>query len=302
MMMKNLKLYGTYTALATPFTENKYVDFDALSKLVEWQIQSGVEGLVVLGSTGESQTLDVAERFEVMLKVQEIVNGRIPIIVGAGINDTKATIQFVSQINQYNFDGVLIVAPYYNKPQQEGLYQHYLAISESVDIPIVMYNVPGRTGVNILPNTVARIAERCKNVIGIKEASGNVEQIMEVIHLTDDNFSVVSGDDCLTVPLVLMGAKGVIATIANYAPKMFGDAVRYALNGNIAEANKLHYELFELMNLNFIETNPVPVKAIMAELNIIPNAAVRLPLVALSDNNRQILCKALANRKNNLPK
>ena len=295
--MKKINLYGTYTAFITPFKNDLSVDFEAIKYLIDKQIEAKVEGLVILGTTGEAQTLTMKEKVAVMLKIQEQVNGKIPIIVGTGSNDTRATIEFTMLAAEHNFEGVLLVAPYYNKPTQEGLYNHYLSISESADIPMIVYNVPSRTSINILPETIQKIAENCKNVVGVKESSGNVEQIMKVIRFTPSNFITMCGDDALAVPTIFMGAKGVVSVLSNYAPKMFGDCVRRALENNIIEANKLHYELFDLMQINFIETSPVPAKTIMKELGLLQNSLVRMPLVPIAKNNLNLIKEILVNRK-----
>jgi 4-hydroxy-tetrahydrodipicolinate synthase len=294
--MNELNLHGVYTALITPFKDDLSVDFDALLSIVEKQVNSGVDGLVVLGSTAEAQTLSMTEKIAVMLKVQEQVNGRIPIIVGTGSNDTKASIEFTMVAYEYHFEGVLLVVPYYNKPSQEGIYQHYLAISESVDMPQIVYNVPSRTSTILEVDTYLKICEECKNVVGIKEASGDFEQIMDFIRHTPDGVSFMSGDDSLAVPAVLMGANGVISVLSNYAPTIFSECVHYAEQGKLQDAIKLHYELFDLFKLNFIETNPVPVKAIMKELELIENNLVRLPLVMIQESNLQLIRMMLKNR------
>ena len=297
--MKKINLYGTYTAFITPFKEDLSVDFDAINELIDKQIAAKVEGIIVLGTTGEAQTLSMKEKVAVMLAIQERVNGKIPVVVGTGSNDTRATIEFTNIVKEYNFDGVLLVSPYYNKPTQEGLFNHFLAISEAVDIPMIVYNIPGRTSVNILPKTVQKIAEKCKNVIGIKESSGNIEQIMEVIYSTPDDFITMCGDDSLAVPTIFMGAKGIISVLSNYAPKQFGDSIRFALDGNISAANKLHYELFDLMQINFIETSPAPVKAIMKELGLIKNNLVRMPLAPITQSNLEKIKTILLDRQIN---
>jgi len=294
MNKNNLK--GTYTAFITPFKEDFSVDYDALIKLVDKQLKANIEGLIVLGTTAEEQTLNNKEKLDVMLKIQEEVNGKIPLIVGTGSNDTRATIDATLIAQNYNFDGVLVVTPYYNKPTQSGLYRHFITISEAVDIDIIMYNVPGRTNVNMLPDTVQKIAENCSNIIGIKESSGNIEQIMEVINNTPADFIVMCGDDALAVPTIFVGAKGIISVLSNYAPIQFGNCVRAALEGNIAEANRLHYELFDLMQVNFIETSPAPAKAVMKELGLLKNSVVRLPLVSISPSNLGLIKAMLSNR------
>lgn len=286
---------GTYTAIVTPFNEDLSVDFDSLKKNIENQVESGIQGVVVLGSTGEAMTLDDHEKLDVMLCVQEQVNGRIPIIVGTGSNSTQAAVEAASNAAKYNFDAVLIVCPYYNKPTQEGIFRHYYAVSEAVDISQVMYNVPSRSGTNITAETQLRIAEHCKNVVATKEASGNLEQMMQIIKYAPQNFTVLSGDDALALPCIASGGNGVISVLSNYAPKMFSTCISLALEGRYAEALKRHYELFELMQINFIESNPIPVKAIMSELGMIKNH-LRLPLTSINKNNLEVIRKTISDK------
>ena len=293
--MKRTDLYGTYTAFITPFKDDLSVDFDKINELIDKQLSANIEGLILLGTTGEAHTLNMKEKIAIILKIQEKVNGKIPLIIGTGSNDTCATIEFTKTAAEYNFDGVLLVAPYYNKPTQAGLCQHFLAISESVDINMIIYNVPGRTSVNILPETVQKIAERCSNIIGIKESSGSLEQIMDVIRYTPKDFITMCGDDIISVPSIFMGAKGVVSVLSNYAPRMLGDCIRFALMGNITEANKLHYKLSDLMQVNFIETSPAPAKAIMKELGILDNNFVRMPLAPISDSKLEIIKSIISN-------
>lgn len=290
MNIPNLK--GTFTALITPFNDDLSVDFNALEKLIDFQINSGVEGLVVCGSTGESATINAKEKLSLIIKTVEYCAGRVPVIAGTGSNCTQTTIDLTIVAKEQGCDAALLVAPYYNKPSQEGLYNHYLAISENVDIPLILYNVPGRTSVNILPDTQLRLAEECKNIVATKEASGDLEQIMEIIKYAPEGFKVLSGDDALAVPIAAMGGDGVISVLSNYAPKMFGDAVRFALDGNFAEALKLHYELFDLMKLNFIETNPVPVKTAMALMGFCKEN-FRLPMLPIQPANKELIAEAL---------
>ena len=292
--MKPLKLEGTITALVTPFKDNYEVDFDALDRVVELQLKSGINGIVVLGSTGEAATLSEKEKLDVILAVQKKVNGKIPVIVGVGSNNTKATIENAKNAAKYNFDAVLIVCPFYNKPTQEGLFQHFNAISEAVDIPQIIYNVPGRTGTNISAETQIRIASECKNVIATKEASGNLEQMMQIIKYSPKDFTLLCGDDALAVPCICAGGRGIISVLSNYAPKMFTQCINFALNGQYEEAMKIHYELFEFMKVNFIESNPIPVKAFMSELGLIQNV-LRMPLLPISDKNKKLIQELVKN-------
>ena len=296
--MKPLKLEGTITALVTPFKDNYEVDFDALDRVVELQLKSGINGIVVLGSTGEAATLSEKEKLDVILAVQKKVNGKIPVIVGVGSNNTKATIENAKNAAKYNFDAVLIVCPFYNKPTQEGLFQHFNAISEVVDIPQIIYNVPGRTGTNISAETQIRIASECKNVIATKEASGNLEQMMQIIKYSPKDFTLLCGDDALAVPCICAGGRGIISVLSNYAPKMFTQCINFALNGQYKEAMKIHYELFEFMKVNFIESNPIPVKAFMSELGLIQNV-LRMPLLPISDKNKKLIQELVNNNKIN---
>ncbi|MBQ6269611.1 MAG: 4-hydroxy-tetrahydrodipicolinate synthase [Bacteroidetes bacterium] len=296
--MKPLKLEGTITALVTPFKNNYEVDFDALDRVVELQLKSGINGIVVLGSTGEAATLSEKEKLDVILAVQKKVNGKIPVIVGVGSNNTKATIENAKNAAKYNFDAVLIVCPFYNKPTQEGLFQHFNAISEAVDIPQIIYNVPGRTGTNISAETQIRIASECKNVIATKEASGNLEQMMQIIKYSPKDFTLLCGDDALAVPCICAGGRGIISVLSNYAPKMFTQCINFALNGQYKEAMKIHYELFEFMKVNFIESNPIPVKAFMSELGLIQNV-LRMPLLPISDKNKKLIQELVNNNKIN---
>ncbi len=296
--MKNINLNGTITALVTPFNDDFSIDYKALDVILDYQLDSDISGLVVLGSTGEAATLNSDEKLDLILKVQEKVAGKVPIIVGAGSNDTRATIDMVKLAEKNNFDAVLLVCPYYNKPTNKGLFEHFNAISEAVDIPQILYNVPGRTGLNINAETQIRIATECKNVIATKEASGNLEQMMEIIKSAPKDFTLLSGDDALTIPCICAGGKGIISVISNYAPKMFSKCVNLALQGDYKNSIDLHYKLFDYMQVNFIESNPAPVKAMMAELGLIKNN-LRLPLVPVSENSKARIVSLLNKQKVN---
>lgn len=290
--MKKYIPKGTITAIVTPFKQDLSIDFDAFERLVNFQIENKVDGIVVCGSTGESATLSHKERLALIIKAVEISNGRVPIIAGTGTNDTKATIELSLVAKEEGADALLLVAPYYNKPTQLGILQHYLAVSEQVDIPQIIYNVPGRTGVNINADTQIEIAKQCENVVATKEASGNIEQIMKVIKHSPRNFVVLSGDDATTLPLIAAGAKGVVSVFSNYAPAQLVELVQLALKGNFKAARNIHYKYLKLMDLSFIESNPVPAKAILSLMGII-EGHVRLPLVPLSKNNLMIIQKEL---------
>mgnify|MGYP001444134392 CR=1 FL=1 len=287
-----IKFSGTITAIITPFKEDLSVDIDSFKKLLDFQINEGIDGIVVCGSTGESATLSAKEKLSLIITAVEHVNGRVPVIAGTGSNNTQDTIDLSLLAREHGADGVLLVAPYYNKPNQEGLYNHYLAIAEAVNIPQIIYNVPGRAGVNILPEVQLKLAEEIPHIVATKEASGDLEQIMTIIKYAPKDFAVLSGDDALTMPILHVGGHGVISVLSNYAPKKFGEAVRQALKGNTAKANKLHYELFDLMQANFIDTNPIPVKTALALMGKC-NEIFRLPLIPMNDQEKEMLSQLL---------
>ncbi|MEN3026563.1 MAG: 4-hydroxy-tetrahydrodipicolinate synthase [Chlorobiota bacterium] len=287
-----MQLRGTLTALVTPFQRDGSVDWTALRRLVEFQLQAGVEGLVPVGSTGESATLSFEEKVEIIARVVEWVDGRVPVVAGTGTNDTRTTIELTRQAHRVGADAALIVCPYYNKPTQQGLYEHFRAVAEAVPIPIVLYNVPGRTAVNMTAETQLRLAEEFPTVVATKEASGNLEQVMEILRNALPHFAVLAGDDTLALPLIACGGVGVVSVIANYAPQQFGECVRSALAGGWERARTLHYALFPLMRLNFIESNPIPVKTALAMMGLIEEV-YRLPLTPLQPHHRELLERAL---------
>lgn len=289
-------LQGTITALVTPFDNDLNIDFDALKKLIDFQIDNGVDGLVICGSTGESATLSAKEKLSLIIKAIEFSNGRVPIIAGTGSNNTQATIELSLLAKEHGADALLLVAPYYNKPTQEGLYQHYLAIAEAVDIPQIIYNVPGRSTVNITAETQISLAEANKNIVGTKEASGDLEQMMEIKKYAPEGFKLISGDDALTLPIISIGGEGVISVISNYMPKQFSDLVNYSRKGEFEKAKKIQYELIELMALNFVESNPVPAKAALNIMGMI-NENVRLPLIPITEGNKKLIKAALKKAK-----
>lgn len=291
-MAKFKKFQGTATALVTPFTKEGSLDEHALRELVEFQIHGGVEGLVPVGTTGESPTLNYDEHYRIFDLVIEQVNGRVRVIVGTGSNSTQEAISQTEYAKKAGADAALVVGPYYNKPTQEGYFQHYRAIAEAVDIPLVIYNVPGRTGGNIEAATTLRIAEELPNIMGVKEASGNMSQIMEIARNRPENFSLLSGDDAITLPMMSVGGDGCISVVANEVPKEFSDLVRNCLAGKWREALQLHNKLLPLMNFNFIESNPIPVKAALVLMGKIQEE-YRLPLVPMSEKNRKKLRELL---------
>lgn len=265
-------------ALITPFKEDESVDYDALSSLVDYQLQNGTDYLVVLGTTAETPTLTEDEKHQIIDLVVSKVNGQIPIILGEGGNNTKAIVEKLKK-NDYNgIDGILSVVPYYNKPSQEGIYQHYKAIAEASELPVILYNVPGRTGVNMSADTTIRLANEFKNIIAVKEASGNMTQMDEIIKRKPEDFDVISGDDGVTFPLITLGAIGVISVIGNAFPKEFSRMTRLALEGDYQSALTIHHSFSELFNLLFVDGNPAGVKCMLSMMGYIKNK-LRLPLV-----------------------
>lgn len=278
-----MKFVGTGVAVVTPFTKEGAIDFQGIRNVVRHLTDGGVEYLVVLGSTGEAATLNQEEKQKVLEAYLEANNGRLPVVVGAGGNDTREVchqINFFTQ-NYPGLSGILSVSPYYNRPSQEGVYYHYKAVSEATSLPIILYNVPGRTSSNMTAATTLRIAGDFKNITAIKEASGNLEQMMEIIRYAPADFQVISGDDAITLPLIATGGKGVISVVAHAAPYTFSEMVRLALNGNFRDARKLHYELWKWYGLAFAEGNPVSIKAILSHLKVC-DEEVRLPLMRAS--------------------
>ncbi len=273
---------GSFVALVTPFKNGK-IDEEALKNIIEFQVSNGTNGIVPCGTTGESATLSVEEHNQVVEITVQAVNGRIPVIAGSGSNSTGEAIKLTRHAKEVGANAALHITPYYNKPTQEGLYQHFKKIAGEVDIPIILYNVPSRTSVNMLPETTARLAE-IKNIVGIKEATGNLQQISETIKLCGDNFSVISGDDANTLPIMAAGGNGVISVTANIAPEKISALCKSCLEGNFSDARKLHYELLDLNNIMFIETSPVPVKTSLSLMGKI-TGELRLPLTPLSESS-----------------
>jgi 4-hydroxy-tetrahydrodipicolinate synthase len=285
---------GSIVAIVTPFKKGK-VDEKALGDLIEWHIVQGTNGIVPCGTTGESATLDYKEHYRVIEITVKTVNKRVPVIAGTGANATDETIMITKQARKLGAGAALLVSPYYNKPTQEGLYRHYKAVAESVDIPIVLYNVPGRTAVNILPPTVARLAE-IDNIVAIKEATGDMKQVSEVIRLCGNRITVISGDDFTTLPLLALGGKGVISVSANVVPKDVSMMCSLWLKGQHDRARAVHYKLEPLNTAMFIETNPIPVKTALAMMGKIYEE-FRLPLCEMSPANKDKLRKVLVDLK-----
>lgn len=275
------KLSGTGVAIITPFKKNKEVDFDALGKMIDFVIDNGVEYIVTLGTTGETPTLTNKEQREIVDFTAEQINDRVPLVLGIGGNNTGGIISNFSNFSLEKITAILSSSPSYNKPSQEGIFQHYKAIAEASPLPVILYNVPGRTGSNITAETTLRLARDCENVQGIKEASGNMVQCMHILKNKPEDFLFVSGDDHISLPLVACGSKGVISVVANCFPKDFSEMMRLALKNEFENAQKLHYKLLPAYDLLFVENNPAGVKAFLYELGLIENE-LRLPLVSLS--------------------
>jgi 4-hydroxy-tetrahydrodipicolinate synthase len=281
---------GSMTALVTPFKKGK-VDDKKLAELVEFHIKNGTSGIVPCGTTGESATLSYEEHERVIEVVIEAVNKRIPVIAGTGSNSTSEAIMLTKHAKKAGADATLQVSPYYNKPTQEGLYLHFKTIAEETELPMIVYNIASRTGVNIEPETMARIS-RVKNIVGVKESSGNLEQMSRIRYLCGDKFDLISGDDALTLPLLAIGGTGIISVVNNIAPKDVADMVAKFKKGDIEGARKLHYKLLPLIKAVFIETNPIPVKTAMSLMGMI-EPDIRLPMCQMSEANLEKLKKAL---------
>ena len=277
-------LTGTGVAIVTPFKKNAEVDLDSLGKLIDFIIDNGVEYIVSLGTTGETPTLSRKEQVEIVNFTSEKINGRVPLVLGIGGNNTSAIIDHFADFKLENITAILSSSPNYNKPSQEGIFQHYKAISQQSPLPVILYNVPGRTGSNITAETTLRLANECENVQGIKEASGNMVQCMHILKNKPGDFLFVSGDDHISLPLVACGSKGVISVVANAFPKDFSEMIRLALKNDFENAQKLHYKLLPAYDLLFIENNPAGVKSFLSELKLLENV-LRLPLVPLSEPN-----------------
>ena len=279
-------------ALITPFKEDESVDYDALLKLVDHLLKNNADFLCVLGTTAETPTLTDEEKKKIKKLVIERVNGRVPILLGVGGNNTRAVVETLKNDDFTGVDAILSVVPYYNKPSQEGIYQHYKAIAQATELPIVLYNVPGRTGINMKPETTCRIALDFPNVVSVKEASGSLEQVDEIIKNKPDNFEVISGDDALTFSMIASGAAGVISVIGNALPKAFSRMIRLEFRGEYEPARKIHHSFTELYSLLFVDGNPAGVKALLNDMGFIENE-LRLPLVPTRIATKQKMSEIL---------
>ena len=269
---------GLGIALITPFTEDGAVDYESLSRLIDYQLDNGADFFCILATTGETPCLSLAERAQIKSAIVRQVAGRVPILMGCGGNNTAAVVEELKSGDFSGIDGVLSVCPYYNKPSQEGLYQHFNAIAAATELPVVLYNVPGRTGINLKAETTCRLARDCKNIVAIKEASGSLEQVDEIIKYKPNDFEVISGDDALTFPMIACGAVGVISVIGNALPKEFSRMIRLEFNGEFVAAQKIHHKFTDLYSLLFVDGNPAGVKALLTEMGFIKNQLL-LPLV-----------------------
>jgi 4-hydroxy-tetrahydrodipicolinate synthase len=288
-----MKLEGVFTALITPFTSDGSIDEQSLRKLVDFQMNEGISGLLPMGTTGESPTLSHEEHIRVIEIVIDQAEGRVPVIAGSGSNSTQEAVDITLQAMESGADASLQVAPYYNKPSQEGFYRHFTTVADKVDIPIIVYNIPGRTGKNIENSTMLRIAEH-PNIIGVKEASGNINQMMDLILAKPDDFIVLSGDDNLSLPLTLLGGRGVVSVASNYMPGKMMEMINAALAGEVEKARSIHYELLPFFRGLFFETNPIPIKYAMHLKGMIEES-YRLPLCPMSDDNKGKLAEVIKN-------
>ncbi|MBI2134007.1 4-hydroxy-tetrahydrodipicolinate synthase [Candidatus Woesearchaeota archaeon] len=286
-----MKFHGCITAMITPMNEDGSVDYEGLAKNTEFQIKNGISGLVPLGTTGESPTIHDDERDRIIKTVVEACNGQVPVIVGTGTNSTEKTIKYTKQAKILGADAALIVSPYYNKPTQEGLYQHFITAATAANMPVIVYNIMGRTGVNIETPTLKRIAEH-KNIIAVKEASGNMSQMMDVLNELPADFTVLSGDDNITLPLMCLGGRGVISVISNLLPSKVSRMTAMALEGDYEAARQVHFELLPIFKAAFIETNPMPIKTAMSMAGM-PSGPCRLPLCKMMPQNEEKLRKVV---------
>ncbi|MGQ9499786.1 MAG: 4-hydroxy-tetrahydrodipicolinate synthase [Dissulfurimicrobium sp.] len=291
----NKAIQGAIVAIVTPFKDGR-LDEEALKNLIEWQIEAGTHGIVPCGTTGESATLSYEEHMKVVELTVATVKGRVPVIAGTGSNSTDETIMLTRHAKKVGADAALVITPYYNKPTQEGLYQHFKKVADECKFPMILYNVPGRTSVNMLPETVARCAKN-RYIIGIKEATGNLNQVTNVIRLCPKDFIVLSGDDFTAMPTVAIGGKGVISAASNVMPKEIASMMNAALSGDMEKARDINLKLFPLFESLFIETNPVPAKTALALMGKIPSGEVRLPLCQMSDANQEKLKEVLKEYK-----
>ncbi|PMP66727.1 MAG: 4-hydroxy-tetrahydrodipicolinate synthase [Thermodesulfobacterium geofontis] len=282
-----MKLQGSIVALITPFKDGK-VDENSLRNLIRWHLEAGTHGILILGTTGEAPAIDLEERKRIMEIALEEAKGKVPLIVGTGTNNTKKVFEYTKLAEEMGFDAALIVTPYYNKPTQNGLYEHYSYIAKNTKIPIILYNVPGRTGVNLLPETTAKLAQ-IENIIAIKEACGDIKQVSELLLKCPKDFTILSGDDFTAYATVMLGGKGVISVAANVMPREMAQLMELALNGEVTKAQELNLKLYNLYKAMFVETNPIPAKTALWLMGKIETPEVRLPLSQLTEKSLETL-------------
>lgn len=287
-----MEIKGLFTAIVTPFDRKENLDIEGLKRNIDFQIENGVNGIVPVGTTGESATLSEEEHKRIVEISIDHVNGRCLVIAGTGSNNTTEAIEYTKHARDSGADAALLITPYYNKPTQEGIYQHYRKIAETVDIPMILYTVPGRTMVNIEPQTTERLS-KIQNIIGIKDASGSLDQVTREIQLCGKDFTVLSGDDSMNFPIISLGGKGAISVVSNIVPELMRESIWAALDGNLKKARELHYTLYPLFKVMFIETNPAPLKAAMQMMGLAAGEP-RLPLVPVSSESREKIRKVLA--------
>ncbi len=287
---------GAITAIVTPFLENEDIDEQSLRNLVDFQVKNSIDGIVPCGTTGESPTLSHEEHNRVIELVIDAANGRVPVIASTGSNSLREAIQMTGKAKDAGANASLQVCPYYNKPTQEGLFRHFSAIANAVDIPIIIYNIQGRTGINLETSTLARLAKEHSNIVGVKEASGNISQMMDVISSLPKNFTTLCGDDNLALPLMALGGKGVISVASNIIPKEMHDLMEYSLNGDFENARNIHFKFLPLFKGIFIETNPIPIKSALAMKGMIKEI-YRLPICEMKAENKEKLRKILKDLK-----
>lgn len=291
--MRNNNLIGTGVALVTPFNEDFSIDFDSLGQLINYLIDNKINYFVVMGTTGESATLSLDEQNKILNYIKRVVNNRIPLVLGVGGNNTNQILDRISSFDFSGIEAILSVCPYYNKPSQKGLFSHYSAISQISPVDIILYNVPSRTGLNIDPKTVALLASQYPNIVGIKEASGDVAQCMDLMNRTSDDFMIISGDDKMTFPIMSLGGVGVISVQAMALPNIFSNMVDLILKEKIHLAKKYHYDLLKSVDLLYVDGNPSGIKEALSYLKICNSSQVRLPLVKMSQDNTKLLHAAL---------
>ncbi len=293
--MVKMEFRGLFTALVTPFKENGELDEEGFRKNIDFQISEGIDGIVPVGTTGESATLNSEEHKKVIEIAIDQAKGKVPVIAGTGSNSTTESLEYTKHAKDAGADAALMISPYYNKPTQEGVYQHFKKVAETVDIPIILYTVPSRTMVNIEPATTKRLTE-IPNIIGIKDATGNLNQVSQEILDCGEKFAVISGDDSLNLPIVALGGKGAISVVSNVAPKLMSEMVHATIDGNMQRAREVHYQLYPLSKILFIETNPSPAKAAMNMMGLAAGNP-RLPLVPVSEDSKERIRKVLQDMK-----